>query len=446
MKKVLKTVTMLCVIVLLLTSNTFSSLAKTDVISSDQAVDLALFYYFLSAPEETVSIDSYSITPLYDKEMSITYYCVDFFYQGTSKGYVVVGSSLKNILCAEMSYEGTSKYLSDSENDICTIYYNPFEIFYLDEDTQAYYDQNDNEIMKSDIDGLMYSGDMQENQEIMQLASVTSFPEDSRTYINQDPYYYLQELGFTNVQCDHYGTRQSVMTAAGAFNKMYTIQIRNGRHAVKTLSSTDFSFSNPGHCAITAISNILLYWRYMVMPNIPASYEQVFTDVFTSAINSGYIRRYASYNSEGELIDDGLNFEQARDVMMDMVHQYGYDGTILYCEEADWDFLTEQIDSNKVVYLRFEENNPRVPELEFDYSNHATIAYGYTVMNANTDTDAYIYQFVKVHDGWRDDPVAYPRYVCWEMLTQSTLDVELVNGVIIEHSIDVGMFSFYPHQ
>lgn len=82
----------------------------------------------------------------------------------------------------------------------------------------------------------------------------------------------------------YHGTLESAMNSAGAFNPMYSVT----ETTPYTISSTGLTIRNGGHCSITAISNIMRYWRAMCCPNFPATYEQTFTAVFNKAIQMGY--------------------------------------------------------------------------------------------------------------------------------------------------------------
>lgn len=289
--KRIRVIAFTAILVLLLQSGTFAATPKT-TITPKQAADLAIFYYCLNADgDNVIEIDEYIATPLYDDKGNVTYYSVDFFYQKTAKGYVVVGADLNYIQCPELCPGEQFIYYSNALNGMITIYYNPYEVFFVNEKEATFYDLY-NEVLEEKVDGTVYEGDLQENRELLQLVSRTIDPLTDRKVFTQHPVTYLESLGYTSVTGGEYGTIESAMDNAGAFNLMFTVTQSN-----PYVLSTGTKVDNGGHCAITQISNIMRYLKSKYSLNYPSTYEKTFDAVLNKAVSLGYFNN--TYNGSG---------------------------------------------------------------------------------------------------------------------------------------------------
>ena len=436
MKKIMKflrIIAIVCLIVITMTTSTFAS-PQINIVSSEEAIDLAMFYYCHNATDDKlITVDNYAVTPLYDENEKITYYCVDLFYNGEGIGYVVIGGNLNYIQCPELSLEETSIYYLNALEGKKTVYYNPIEIFMPTSDKTIYLNMANQETEKESIDGNIIDGNLIENRGLLRSVTDTDNPLYERDSFSEHPSQYLESLGFTNIGFTTYGTLEPQMEQAGAFNFMYDIP-ENGL----LLSNLTLLF-NSGHCSITAVSNILMYWRYKLnSTSIPSSYYEIFSDVCNKASQMGYFSKTAT--------DRGVKFGNVRRFTVEVIRDYGYSSIHETVEEADWDFLTESIGMGCPLYLRF-GHDPADGETEFAYSYHATVAFGYNIMYGTRNWTQYTYKFVKLFDGWDvyyGTPSTGRRYVCWDALETSQLDFEIdQNGEIIDHSINVGMYRVF---
>lgn len=433
-KKYLQTVSFICLFILTMTSTTFASSA-INVVSPDEAAELAVFYYCLNASDnELIEIDSYAITPLYDEDGNVTYYSVDFFEEGQGAGYAIIGGNLNYFQCPEFSPEGNSSYYQNSLEGKETVYYNPFDIYTTSLNEEGYTNLFNQDVAEEDISGAVYGGNLSKNRSLLYTVSGTVYPEEGRESFLEDPVVYLQNLGFTNVYCTTYGTIESKMNAAGAFNYMYDIPENPG---YKDVTDT-FRLYNSGHCAITALSNILMYYRSEEgLTQYPATYDKMFETVCETAIDLGYF--------ENVWDGDGVYHGNVMSIMNNLSLRYMNNIETVSALEADWDFLTRYINAQMPIYLRFGHPIPMNPADEFVYSYHATVAFGYTVMRGVLDGNTHSYKFVKLFDGWDSysgTASTGKRYVCWDALTSSTLNLEIQNGNVIDHSIEVCMYVF----
>ena len=397
-KKSIESIAILLSLLITFTFTTYAS-PQFNTVSSSEAVNLALFYFCSrSLDKEIVSFDKYVVTPLYDNKGNITYYCVDFFENDGGCGYVVVGGNLTYIQCPEFSLEGTSLYYKNQVNGSQNIYFSPFETYKTD--GKAYYNQAGKELSNKQVAGTIFKGDRNKNKELLLSSQSTIYPEDNPDHFSTDPAVYLENIGFTGVFCSTYGTLESSMT--NSKNNMYTSLPR-------TLTDGSTLY-NPNHCVITAIANIFLYWRSVCCPSYPSNYDQMFTSICNTACNlkntdgTSYFSKTGSKNF----------FGSTANTMLSANSTYNYSGRTFYSDWASWNFLTTYINNNWPILLGFES----APS-NFDYAYHATVAFGYTVMNGWRNGDFYSYYFVKLYDGWASGNGA--QYICWDML--NTLDV-----------------------
>lgn len=427
---------------MMLTSSTFVS-AQINVVSPEEAAEVAMFYYCMNSKEETLKIDSYVATPLYDDSDNIIYYCIDFFCEGEGRGYVIIGSNLNYSQCPEIYPEGTSVYYQNAREGKKTIYYNPLQIYTVDEENESIYDIQSQVIAEDEIEGIVYEGDLLENRSVLMTTSNTLDVDEDRITFEKNPKYHLEDLGYTNVIAKGYGTIESTMTTAGAFNYMIS-----SSQLPKTLPGGTV-LRNGGHCSITAISNMLLSWGTRGAGKYPDTYEDMFELVLNTAVNKGYFVN--TVNGEGVL------HSNVPDIMQTINSQFGYNGRVRTSDFADWDFLTNYIDAKWPIYMRFtDHNNPNTytgddPKFdhEFEYDQHAVVAFGYNYVHCNDEYDLYEYSFVKVFDGWtyRDGQSRTgKRYISWNMLQQAAFDYEIVgNNTVIDRTISMNMYAFCPY-
>lgn len=407
MLKHIKVYAIIAIFVLLFTTHTYAAVPQT-AITPEEASQLAMFYYCINAEnDDLIELDEYVATPLYSENGEIIYYSIDFFFEGKAKGYVVVGADLNYLQCPELNFDGTSIYYEKASNGLITIYYNPFEVFFSDAEETVFYDQV-SEVPEDTVDGTVYNGNVQENSQLLQLVSEELDPITYRKVFAEHPVLFLQSLGYTSVTAGDYGTLESAMTSAGAFNPMYEIPTNSSY----TVTSTGLKVYNGGHCSITAISNIMRYWKAMCLPNFPATYEQTFTAVFNKAVQLGYF----SNTSNG----GGVSTDHVEDLYEKISQSYGYTAYVDHRSgaNADWDFLTESIDNAIPVYLTL-TTNKRTGDT-FKYNSHAVVAFGYNFVSGYRDDYYDEFSFVKFYDG-HDSPSSTGNddgkvYVCWQML------------------------------
>ncbi len=191
------------IFLLLFVTNTFAATQDTRI-SASEAANLAIFYYCMNVGDNNlVSLDEYIATPLYDEKGEVTYYSIDFFYEKESKGYAVIGADLEFVQCPEMSPEGISIYYKKALNGFLTIYYNPYEVFFVDlegsEFSNLYTD-----VDESEVEGNLYEANLQENRALLQVATDEIDPLTYRSVISIHPVAFLQNIGYTNVSAGSY--------------------------------------------------------------------------------------------------------------------------------------------------------------------------------------------------------------------------------------------------
>ena len=412
-----------------------------------------------------MKFDQYAVTALYDIDGNITYYAVDFFNKDEPKGYVLIGSNLNYVQCAEISFEGSSNYYLSAKNNNSTIYYTPFNIYTYNQESKSYRDLSGKIAKHDQISGNVTKGSLNKNRSLIHniknpskyathAASYEPFDITRQNFNMEDIIYfkgvfechpkeYLTRFGYTFNHTTSFGSLESQMVAADAFHPMY--------------GSNDDSYSltmvsNPDHCAITAMSNILRYWKSICCANYPESYNSLFGTVAVQAESLDYFDR-----TPPEDIDSYFN-GNALEVMIATNRVYGYSGRGFSCYEADWDFLKTYIDNDWPIYMSINDRVAFTQQTVMIYNNHSVVAFAYNVLQAtHTETgEATSLSFVKVFDGWGNyqpspqslsdiEETNYPyngggvRYISWDMLEYYILPLE-------GEPIDVTMHAFCPYQ
>lgn len=424
--KNIKIIVLFSILVLLFSSVPFTASASLDI-SATEAADLALFYYCLNAPtNDLITLDNYTATPLYDTDGNITYYCIDFFNDGEGKGYVVIGENLNNLQCTEMNHEGNSPFYLSALEDKETIYYNPFEVYTLDTNTDIYLDVENQAISIDAVDGTLISGNVNKNSQTLAAASIT-FPEDDLVPFSQHPLDYMRGKGFTNVTASSvYGSIETAMTNAGCFVPMYDLS-----EEPKYFVTTGRELANQGHCALTAITNILMYWRTICCPNYPSSYDALFAEVFEVAVDDYY---FDPDDSLFDWIDSGLNHSYVDDVMLETNSNHAYNGRVMTNTDASWTFLKLYIDSSWPIYFRVSHN---LSNASLITSQHAYIIFGYNTINGYYQGNLHSYNFAKLYDVRPSYQGGGKFYICWDAI---------VSQVNFSNNFSSTMYAFCPYR
>ena len=390
--------------------------AENDTISAEEAFTLAVLHYYGNATGETdTAADDYVMTPLYDQNDTIVYYCFDFLEDETGKGYAVIAANIDYLLCPELSYDGFSRYYQNALEGEVNIYYSPLAHFTkkaaAKNKNTAYY-CNEEEISKAKVCGKIYKGNKSENKKLKDSTAQSGGGTGTELRILEDPYYYLLNSGFTNVGCSSFGTIESGM--GNSKHAMYTVSADNPK-----VLSNGILLKNKNHCFITAIANIMLYWRPICCPKYPDNYDDMFAAVCEKARDYGYFNPLATGESDGF----SGNVSQ---VFLGVNSKYTYNGTVKNKVPATWTFLTKYIkDYNWPVLISFGS------EVQFSYAWHAVVAFGYTIMNCQKGSNNYSFKYVKVTDGWGENATAY---VNWSLMVDYGLDDF------------ISMFTFCPYQ
>ena len=417
MKKTFIRYIFLLTIISLLLTNCFAASAEDNGISSDEALAFSILYYYGNLPpDETVSIDSYTLTPLYDKDQKLTHYCFDFFEKDEGKGYVVISADTAYVLCPELSYEGSSVYYSNQNEELVNIYYNPLQKYTLKEKTKnkpkKFYSEDKQEISKKDIKGNRIKGQHKYNNQLRDsintdvldvLGDAAPSGNARNAVFTQHPSTYLSQMGFTNISTNTYGTLESQMRSADALRSMYSEE--NSTISTGVYLPNGITLTNPGHCVITAISNVLRFWRAKGYTNFPSGYGDLFGKVCHVASINGYFNPLGCTGVVGSEIDD---------LILAVNEACFYDGQAIF-SSGYWNFLTNYIKNyNWPVIIGFYGDS-------FVYDEHAVVAFGYNVMTCSRTSETYAFKFVKVCDGWADTSTEIqsgevtPTYISWEI-------------------------------
>lgn len=439
-RKFLQVMSAVCVIILLLTSSAFAS-PEINVVSEDEAVEMASFYYCLNTlDKETVQINQYVITPLYDEEGNVTYYCVDFFYQGKGKGYVLIGANLTYFQCPEMYIEGSSSYYKTTLEGGENIYYNPMEAFVIEDDlsVKTLFDQ---EINIADVEGNVLKGNLTENRTVSETAETCFSGGASQpmggvvndyVYDTANAIIRLEQLGYTQCSSTVYCSIENEMTNAGCFRPMVaaptTITMSNG---------TPYSLGNDQHCYITAISNILLYWKPQCCSKYPNGYNDIFVNVCELAKTLGYFSPQMSGGSP----EDRYFYGDPLYLMLRFNKKYGYNnGHTEYTSDTNWNFIVNKLQNYWPTGLSIYHNNYQNETSKFMYDHHAVVAFGYNYVDCVKFGISYSFRFIKVYDGWANSG---KRYINWDMLENWETPHTNINGQ--QENIDVNIWAFCPY-
>lgn len=398
--------------------------AENDTISAEEAFTLAVLHYYGNATGETdTAADDYVMTPLYDQDDTIVYYCFDFLEDEKGKGYAVIAANIDYLLCPELSYDGFSRYYQNALEGEVNIYYSPLAHFTKKATAKnkntAYY-CNEIEISAKNIQGKIYKGFKKDNLQLINKTEQSIQTLGTGIVVYEDPYYYLQNNGFTNVGCSTFGSIESGMgNSKHAMYDSYNSTIDSGINF-----SNGLFLKNKNHCAITAMANIMMYWRSICCPNYPANYDDMFAAVCKAAVDKMYF--YAAAD-----ISSGFS-GKVSEVFLEANSRFSYNGTVKIQNKATWDFLTLYIkDYNWPIFMGFSN------EAMFEYSQHAVVAFGYTVMNCRKGNIDFTFKYVKVNDGWamsQGSSIAETVYINWNMIED------------YEYDDFTSMYAFCPYQ
>ena len=192
---------------------------------------------------------------------------------------------------------------------------------------------------------------------------------------------------------------------------------------------------NGGHCTITAISNILKYWKSVCCPRYPSNYEDIFSVVMQKAIELGYF----SNTRNGR----GMNILEAKTVIDAVNDSYNYNGVVHYYNENQLTLseIKAFINADWPIYFRM-GTTPGT----FTYQAHAVVLFGYNTVGGYINGNFEQYDFIKLYDG---HSIRGKCYVCFDMLNYYAAGMPFEepdnNGNPIDCEMDFAMFAFCPY-
>jgi hypothetical protein len=392
MKKLIKSakiISFLLCIVLFISMTSFTT-PDLNFISYEQAYSTA--GQMFSSLTGLTDWDEQVLTPLYDKDQNMTYYCFDFIKSGNGIGYILISSNLNNILIPEYGNTGFSNYYLDAQKDIETIYYNPLETYAVEKNKIT--DMNGSVISKNEIKSETVKVNNTENKiliENIQEVEPTETQDSSITPLSHpghyenldDPWGFIRGKGGTNLLAVDFSSLEDKIKHNTVYNYIddFTPQYLNGE-----------LITNRGHCAVTAIANCMTYWRTICCGKLPANtttndngYLELMIDLFDVGNRVGYIDPFS--------VNDGVSTAQIPNYVKDCFRFYGYNNaksqSIL---NADWVTMADRIE---------EWGQPFILCANFAYYGpHAITVYAWNKIAFNLNGKSMQYKFLKVANGW----------------------------------------------
>lgn len=141
-KRILNKIIYWITTIVILLSSTGLTFANEENILMGEARQLAdeMFYNLTNVSDW----DNCKVTPLTDKDGTITYFCFDYLKENKGVGYILVSASSENVLIPEYSDNGFSDYYLNSIDKKENVYYTPFENYIKFKG--KFYDENGLEI------------------------------------------------------------------------------------------------------------------------------------------------------------------------------------------------------------------------------------------------------------------------------------------------------------
>ena len=413
-KKVLKSIIMITLVVVML-FNPLSTFALSEMeinqettadISKDAAQVIATYFLRETVGEDstltwndnTISANAY--TPLYNNDMDLVAHCFDFEEDGVACGYIVISASANTDFILEFADTGTSRYYEKSLEGYDVIYVSPAEFYFVEkqEGLAALFSApmavniNDEELRVSNIDDTVINQSETVNDNVAFLELI-----NEQLSIDVAPAAYTYDRIENTVQY-----LQTYYSANAPYSSYYykTLESRIG-HFVMSYPGTE-EVKNTGHCAITAVANILWSWRSQGYTSFPAGYQYLFNVTALVANTNDWFYAYYTVNDTVNNLPSwahtGTYDEDVYKIANATCARYGYNNAnSQYIDNVTWDTMKAEIDANRpfVLHLHASKNTT--------YGNHSVTVYAYNAFLNASGTG--IVRFLKIHNGWDDHGV-----------------------------------------
>ena len=155
---------------------------------------------------------------------------------------------------------------------------------------------------------------------------------------------------------------------------------------------------NTGHCAITAVANILWSWRSQGYTSFPAGYQYLFNVTALVANTNDWFYAYYTVENLPSWAHEGTYDSDVYKIANATCARYGYNNAnSQYVSDVTWDVMKAEIDANRpfVLHLHADKNTT--------YGDHSVTVYAYNAFLNASGTG--IVRFLKIHNGWDDHGV-----------------------------------------
>lgn len=394
MKKLIKSakiISFLLCIVLFISMTSFTT-PDLNFISYEQAYSTA--GQMFSSLTGLTDWDEQVLTPLYDKDQNLTYYCFDFISEEQGIGYILISSDLSKSMVPEYGDNGFSPYYKNAEQDIQTIYYNPIDTFKKIDGKII--DLNGNTVSKSKIDSKVWNDSKNNNIKLISSIEDKKFNATENTGISlnstnpghyenlDDPWAFVSGRGGTNASAAGYATLESKIVHNTALN-----------HVDRILNLPEIDnkpIINQGHCALVAIANCMTYWRTICCGKLPVN---------TQPNDDGYIQlllKLLTYAHNQKYIDatdkkSGVSINNIPALVKESFRLYGYNNAkSTKIQNPDWATMTDRIVEWGQPFIMASTDWAL-------YEPHALTVYAWNKISCNLNGKSIQYKFLKTANG-----------------------------------------------
>lgn len=326
MKKILSLILVLAM-TFSLSTTALAADSTTSSISENEAVELARWFIANDIYEngnngwsESTVIDSVTT----DSGFYGSSYIVNLSANGKNNGYIVLGTTVADVLIKEFSYSGKPLFV---------------DLQPINGGTAAYH--SDNSVFSVD--------NTNENMPFLEKIRNTPslFTSDNNYGQITNPYQHVN---------DNYGTGWSLKTSKSI-------------SGFKLLDMANFEAEN--HCSLTTLTAIFNYHRSQGYSKIPSDLNTLFGRIKTIATDNGYYT------------PSGTNPTQIDNLAKDIWKYYGYSGTanndfFFNGVESINNTLKGEVDGNRPGAISFTSGS---------YGNHTVTYYGYNIYKKSGSSD-----------------------------------------------------------
>ncbi len=418
-KRILNKIIYWITTIVILLSSTGLTFANEENILMGEARQLAdeMFYNLTNVSDW----DNCKVTPLTDKDGTITYFCFDYLKENKGVGYILVSASSENVLIPEYSDNGFSDYYLNSIDKKENVYYTPFENYIKFKG--KFYDENGLEIEKKQIKGTVKKANKQENKNLMSGKSknIKKIKQSQNSLMGTgsdgcydsllDPWSYVSSQGGTNAIASGYATLESKIV----HNSMLSGSEYN------LVKVAGVPVSNPNHCLVTAAANCMLYHRTICCGAFPnnespndAAYYTFMSRLFTVCYHYDYFNVFG---------DSNFPFANITSFIKNAFKNYGYNNAkSQLIVNPSWPTITDRIEEFGQPFILSGQYYKKTSSTQ--KAEHSVAVYAFNKISCYKNSQEYVFRFLKIANGYAKSGryISYNDYIVGNTLRMITVE------------------------